>query len=24
VGHLKNIGNKFGKSLDVVSYQKEI
>lgn len=24
VGHLKNIGNKFGKSLDVLSYQKEI
>jgi len=24
VGHLKNIGEKFGKSLDVVSYQKEI
>ena len=24
VGHLKNIGIKFGKALDVVSYQKEI
>ena len=24
VGHLKNIGVKFGKALDVVSYQKEI
>jgi len=24
VGHLKNIGEKFGKALDVVSYQKEI
>ena len=24
VGHLKNIGEKFGKSLDVLSYQKEI
>jgi len=24
VGHLKNIGEKFGKSLDVVSYQKEV
>ena len=24
VGHLKHIGNKFGKSLDVLSYQKEI
>jgi L-amino acid N-acyltransferase YncA len=24
VGHLKNIGKKFGKTLDVVSYQKEI
>ena len=24
VGHLKNIGVKFGKELDVVSYQKEI
>lgn len=24
VGHLKNIGVKFGKTLDVVSYQKEI
>ncbi len=24
VGHLKNIGEKFGKTLDVVSYQKEI
>ncbi len=24
VGHLKNIGIKFGKPLDVVSYQKEI
>ncbi|PCJ27189.1 MAG: GNAT family N-acetyltransferase [Flavobacteriales bacterium] len=24
VGHLKNIGKKFGKVLDVVSYQKEI
>lgn len=24
VGHLKNIGVKFGKPLDVVSYQKEI
>ena len=24
VGHLKNIGEKFGKLLDVVSYQKEI
>lgn len=24
VGHLKNAGEKFGKSLDVVSYQKEI
>ena len=24
VGHLKNIGVKFGRALDVVSYQKEI
>ena len=24
IGHLKNIGEKFGKTLDVVSYQKEI
>ena len=24
VGHLKNIGEKFGKAIDVVSYQKEI
>lgn len=24
VGHLKNIGVKFGRTLDVVSYQKEI
>lgn len=24
VGHLKNIGDKFGKSLDVLSFQKEI
>jgi phosphinothricin acetyltransferase len=24
VGHLKNIGEKFGRSLDVVSYQKEL
>ncbi len=24
VGHLKNIGEKFGEALDVVSYQKEI
>ena len=24
VGHLKKIGTKFGKALDVVSYQKEI
>lgn len=24
VGHLKNIGVKFGKALDVVSYQKEM
>lgn len=24
VGHLKNIGEKFGKPLDVVSYQKEV
>jgi L-amino acid N-acyltransferase YncA len=24
VGHLKNIGEKFGETLDVVSYQKEI
>ena len=24
VGHLKNIGIKFGKALDVVSYQKEV
>jgi phosphinothricin acetyltransferase len=24
VGHLKRIGTKFGKALDVVSYQKEI
>lgn len=24
VGHLKNIGEKFGKTIDVVSYQKEI
>jgi len=24
IGHLKNIGEKFGEALDVVSYQKEI
>jgi len=24
IGHLKNIGNKFGQSLDVLSFQKEI
>ena len=24
VGHLINIGEKFGRSLDVISYQKEI
>jgi phosphinothricin acetyltransferase len=23
-GHLKNIGIKFGRALDVISYQKEI